>query len=218
MSLQLAAQHLSSHGRGNDSTLVHMSPREVKSLNDIAMAHGGQLSINPNTGLPEAGFLESILPMVAGAGLTADSGVWRSLWVRRQWLAAACLWHDWQLAKRFDGWLGCLWRCRFRCRFGYAGGVELPPRQPPPTLQALGHLLNSQSLHNTKWLKQAALAAPIVGPTAQLLADLRAFAGAEKRNTSGAQFQAAFKTQALAARKQQLCNLPTGLMGDRFGA
>jgi len=74
MSLQVAAQHLSSHGRGNDSTLVHMSPREVKSLNDIAMAHGGQLSINPNTGLPEAGFLESILPMVAGAALVA-SGV-----------------------------------------------------------------------------------------------------------------------------------------------
>ena len=74
MSLQLAAQHLSSQGRGNDSTLVHMSPREVKSLNDLAMAHGGQLSINPNTGLPEAGFLESILPMVAGAALVA-SGV-----------------------------------------------------------------------------------------------------------------------------------------------
>jgi hypothetical protein len=71
MSLQLAAQHLSSQGRGSDSTLVHMSPREVKSLNDLAMAHGGQLSINPSTGLPEAGFLSSILPMVAGAALTA---------------------------------------------------------------------------------------------------------------------------------------------------
>jgi hypothetical protein len=69
MSLQLAAQHLSSQGRGKDSTLVHMSPREVKSLNDIAMAHGGQLSINPNTGLPEAGFLEAILPMAAGFAL-----------------------------------------------------------------------------------------------------------------------------------------------------
>lgn len=69
MSLQLAAQHLSSHGRGKDSTLVHMSPREVKSLNDLAMAHGGHLTINPNTGLPEAGFLESILPMVAGVAL-----------------------------------------------------------------------------------------------------------------------------------------------------
>jgi hypothetical protein len=74
MSLQLAAQHLSHQGRGGDSTLVHMSPREVKSLNDLAMAHGGQLSINPQTGLPEAGFLESILPMVAGAALVA-SGV-----------------------------------------------------------------------------------------------------------------------------------------------
>jgi hypothetical protein len=74
MSLQLAAQHLSSQGRGKDSTLVHMSPREVKGLNDLAMAHGGQLTINPQTGLPEAGFLESILPMVAGAGLMAVSG------------------------------------------------------------------------------------------------------------------------------------------------
>jgi len=71
MSLQLAAQHLSHQGRGGDSTLVHMSPREVKSLNDLAMAHGGQLSINPQTGLPEAGFLSSILPMVAGFALNA---------------------------------------------------------------------------------------------------------------------------------------------------
>jgi len=69
MSLQLAAQHLSSQGRGKDSTLVHMSPREVKGLNDLAMAHGGQLSINPSTGLPEAGFLEAILPMAAGFAL-----------------------------------------------------------------------------------------------------------------------------------------------------
>ena len=74
MSLQLAAQHLSHQGRGGDSTLVHMSPREVKSLNDLAMAHGGQLSINPQTGLPEAGFLSSILPMVAGAALMGVSG------------------------------------------------------------------------------------------------------------------------------------------------
>jgi hypothetical protein len=74
MSLQLAAQHLANHGRGNDSTLVHMSPREVSSLNALAKAHGGQLTINPHTGLAEAGFLESILPMVAGAGLMAVSG------------------------------------------------------------------------------------------------------------------------------------------------
>ena len=71
MSLQLAAQHLSHQGRGNDSMLIHMSPREIKGLNDLAMAHGGHLTTNPHTGLPEAGFLESILPMVAGFALNA---------------------------------------------------------------------------------------------------------------------------------------------------
>jgi hypothetical protein len=38
------------------------------------MAHGGSLSINPQTGLPEAGFLSSLLPMIGGAALTAVSG------------------------------------------------------------------------------------------------------------------------------------------------
>jgi hypothetical protein len=74
MSLQHAAKHLEKHGRNGDTMLVHMSPREVKSLNDLAMAHGGHLTINPHTGLAEAGFLSSILPMVAGAGLMAMSG------------------------------------------------------------------------------------------------------------------------------------------------
>jgi hypothetical protein len=48
-----------------------MTEGEVNSLQDIAKAHGGSLTINPQTGLPEAGFLSSILPMVAGAGLMA---------------------------------------------------------------------------------------------------------------------------------------------------
>ena len=74
MSLKVAAQHLSAKGRGPDDTLVHMSRNEVKSLNDLAMAQGGQLTINPETGLPEAGFLSAILPMVAGAALTGMSG------------------------------------------------------------------------------------------------------------------------------------------------
>lgn len=71
MSLQHAAKHLEKHGRNGDTMLVHMSPREVKSLNDLAMAHGGHLTINPHTGLAEAGFLSRLLPMVAGAALTA---------------------------------------------------------------------------------------------------------------------------------------------------
>jgi hypothetical protein len=48
-----------------------MSPREVNSLNALAKAHGGHLTTNPHTGLPEAGFLESILPMAAGFALNA---------------------------------------------------------------------------------------------------------------------------------------------------
>lgn len=75
MSLQLAAQHLASRGRGPDTQLIHMAPQEVAGLQALAKAHGGSLTINPDTGLPEAGFLSSILPMVVGAGLSLIPGV-----------------------------------------------------------------------------------------------------------------------------------------------
>jgi hypothetical protein len=71
MSLEIAAKHLASKGRGPDTQLVHMTLGELNSLQELAKAHGGSLSINPDTGLPEAGFLSKILPMVAGAALTA---------------------------------------------------------------------------------------------------------------------------------------------------
>jgi hypothetical protein len=71
MSLQIAAKHLAAKGRGPDTTLVHMTNKEVQGLQALAQKNGGSLSINPETGLPEAGFLESILPVVAGVGLTA---------------------------------------------------------------------------------------------------------------------------------------------------
>jgi len=74
MSLHAAAQHLAAQGRGDDKVLIHMTPKEVQGLQELAMAHGGSLTINPHTGLPEAGFLSSILPMVVGAGLMAATG------------------------------------------------------------------------------------------------------------------------------------------------
>jgi hypothetical protein len=74
MSLQLAANHLAAQGRGPDKNLVHMSPREVAGLQALAMAGGGSLSINPQTGLPEAGFLDKMLPMLIGVGITAATG------------------------------------------------------------------------------------------------------------------------------------------------
>ena len=75
MGLHNTAQHLKSKGRGRDTELVHMSPREIKGLQALALAHGGSLTINPETGLPEAGFLEQILPVVAGAALSFVPGV-----------------------------------------------------------------------------------------------------------------------------------------------
>ena len=69
MSLYNLARQVQSKGRGDDSMLVHMTPSEVKGLQSLAMAHGGSLSINPDTGLPEAGFLKNILPSVVGGAV-----------------------------------------------------------------------------------------------------------------------------------------------------
>lgn len=74
MSLQLAAQHLASRGRGPDTQLVHMAPQEVAGLQALAKAAGGTLTTNPDTGLPEAGFLKNLLPTLIGVGLTAATG------------------------------------------------------------------------------------------------------------------------------------------------
>ena len=75
MSLQAAAQHLASRGRGPDTQLVHMAPQEVAGLQAIARAHGGSLTLNPETGLPEAGFLKKLLPTLIGFGIQATTGI-----------------------------------------------------------------------------------------------------------------------------------------------
>jgi hypothetical protein len=62
---------MATRGRGPDTTLVHMAPQEVAGLQALAMAHGGSLTINPDTGLPEAGFLKKLLPALAGFALNA---------------------------------------------------------------------------------------------------------------------------------------------------
>lgn len=71
MSLHALATDMASRGRGPDSMLVHMAPQEVAGLQALAMKHGGSLTINPDTGLPEAGFLSKLLPMLAGFALNA---------------------------------------------------------------------------------------------------------------------------------------------------
>jgi len=56
---------LASLGRNGDSMLVHMNPKEVMGLQQLAMAHGKSMSINPQTGYPEAFNLTSLLPTAA---------------------------------------------------------------------------------------------------------------------------------------------------------
>jgi hypothetical protein len=68
------AQQLQSMGRGDDKMLVHMTPDEVNSLQGLAMATGGSLTINPETGLPEAGWLGKLLPTILGAIATPLTG------------------------------------------------------------------------------------------------------------------------------------------------
>jgi len=74
MSLHQLAQTVQSRGRGDDKVLMHVTPAELGGLQSLAMKHGGSLTINPETGLPEAGFLKNILPTLLGAGL-AMTGV-----------------------------------------------------------------------------------------------------------------------------------------------
>ena len=74
MSLHNAAKHLESKGRNGDTMLVHMTPGEVRGLQALALAKGGSLSINPDTGLVEANFLKKMLPTIAGIALTGLSG------------------------------------------------------------------------------------------------------------------------------------------------
>lgn len=65
------AQRLASKGRGGDSTLVHMAPEEVAGLQALARQNGTSLTINPETGLPEALSLKKLLPAVVTLGAAA---------------------------------------------------------------------------------------------------------------------------------------------------
>jgi hypothetical protein len=69
-----AAKYLSSKGRGEDTQLIHMTPGEINTLQSMAEQHGGSLTINPHTGLPEAGWLGNILKTAAVAGATYFGG------------------------------------------------------------------------------------------------------------------------------------------------
>ena len=71
------AQGIASLGRYGDTTLMHMRPDEVAQLTAISRANGGDITINPKTGMPEAflgDFIGAILPTAAGIGAGALFG------------------------------------------------------------------------------------------------------------------------------------------------
>lgn len=74
---QQAARQVQSYGRGDDTVLVHMTPNEVNSLRGLAQQFGGDLTINPHTGMPEAGWLGKLLPTILGiAGAAFGIPTW----------------------------------------------------------------------------------------------------------------------------------------------
>ena len=77
MSLHDAAQHLASQGRYGDNMLVHMNPKEVAGLQSLAHQKGTSLTVNPQTGMPEAFGLGDLNPfrIVQGKGEIGESGL-----------------------------------------------------------------------------------------------------------------------------------------------
>jgi hypothetical protein len=71
MSLKQIADELAARGRHGDSELVHMTKGEVAGLQQLAESAGGSLTINPDTGKPEAFFLAALLPTILGAAAPA---------------------------------------------------------------------------------------------------------------------------------------------------
>ena len=73
------AAMLQNAGRGGDSMLVHMNPEEVGALNQLGNSgigglRGHQMTINPQTGLPEMFSFRDLLPTIAGIAVTAMGG------------------------------------------------------------------------------------------------------------------------------------------------
>ena len=66
VSLKDAAKEVKSAGRDGDTMLAHINPFEAEMLRRM----GGQGTTNPETGLPEFGWLKSIVGAVVGIGAT----------------------------------------------------------------------------------------------------------------------------------------------------
>jgi len=162
MSLQIAAQHLASKGRNGDSTLVHMTPGEVNSLQTIAKAHGGTLTTNPDTGLPEAGFLSAILPIVAGAALgPAGAGLFSSALTAGLGVGAATGLMSGSLRKGLMAGLGAYGGAGLMGSITGAGNAALQAANTTPGAMGVAGSAPTSGIAN---IMQGGAAAPAVAP------------------------------------------------------
>jgi hypothetical protein len=113
--------------------LVHMAPEEVSGLQALARAGGGTLTLNPDTGLPEANFLKRLLPMLIGAGITAATGGAAAPWMIGLGLGGAETIRTGSLEKGLMAGLGAYGGA------GLAGGLAAAgAASPTAAAQALG--------------------------------------------------------------------------------
>ena len=139
------SQGLASLGRNGDTMLMHVNPTEVAGLQSLAMSQGGSLTINPQTGLPEAfnlgGFFSSFLPTIAGMAFGGPGGA-----AMMQGIAAGAITGAGLAAVKGEdvlmggltGGLGGYGGGQMGPAFGAASGVNAPVKALEGTLPNIG--------------------------------------------------------------------------------
>ena len=70
MSIRQLSSEVAKRGRNVDTMLIHVNPREVAGLQYLGERYGAKMTVNPDTGLPEAFNFMRFMPMIAGAALS----------------------------------------------------------------------------------------------------------------------------------------------------
>jgi len=70
MSIRQLSSEVAKRGRNGDTMLIHVNPREVAGLQYLGERYGARMTVNPDTGLPEAFNFMRFMPIIAGAALS----------------------------------------------------------------------------------------------------------------------------------------------------
>ena len=199
------AKAVQSQGRGKDTQLVHMTANEVASMQELAKAHGGSLTINPETGLPEAGFLDSMLPTLLGVGITAATGGAAAPWMIGAGIGALQYARTGDLGKGLMAGLGAYGGA------GMAGSLGLGAASAAaPTTAAAAPVNQAAAAANTGIATQGASGLGATGTQAAATNNFLSNAGMTSVP------QASVAPQALSAVPQTTTAMPT--MMDKLGS